>query len=76
MQVLGNKVLLRAIKKEDVLGRDEIDYYEVAHIGTGLDLYDGQIKVGDKVIYQHGVTVTIEGEDYKLVNEEELVAII
>ena len=77
MIVLGNRVLVRAVKKEDVLGRDEVDHYEVAYIGSGLDLYEGQVKVGDHVYYQHSTgKVTINEEELLVVPEDELIAII
>jgi len=77
MQVLGERVLLRAVKKEDVLGRDEVDHYEVAYIGSGMDLYEGQVKVGDRVYYQHSSgKVTIDDEELIVVEEEELIAIL
>lgn len=74
MQLLGERLLLKAVKKE-VLGIEEVDHYEVAYLGTKISK-GNPLKVGDTVHYQMGVRVNILGEDYQLVNEDEVIAIL
>jgi len=56
---------------------------KIVAIGTGKKTDDGKViplsvKVGDKVLYgkYSGTSITIDGEEYLIVREEEIVAII
>ena len=56
---------------------------KVVAVGKGKVLENGttqapEVKVGDKVLYgkYSGTSITIDGEEYLIVREEEIVAII
>jgi chaperonin GroES len=56
---------------------------KIVAIGTGKKTDDGKViplsvKVGDKVLYgkYSGTSITIDGEEYLIVREEEIVAIL
>jgi len=56
---------------------------KIVAIGTGKKTDDGKViplsvKVGDKVLYgkYSGTNITVDGEEYLIVREEEIVAII
>jgi len=56
---------------------------KIVAVGTGKKTDDGKViplsvKVGDKVLYgkYSGTNITIDGEEYLIVREEEIVAII
>ena len=56
---------------------------KIMAVGTGKKTEDGKViplsvKVGDKVLYgkYSGTNITIDGEEYLIVREEEIVAII
>lgn len=70
IEVLGDNVLVREVKGTDVLGREVSERMEVAFVGPDVK----SVKPGDSVFYQHGVTVRLHDEEYKLVKEEEIIA--
>lgn len=53
---------------------------EVIAVGPGRyddgELIPVQVKAGDKVLYNWGDELTIDGEDYVLVNEANILAVI
>ena len=73
MQVIGERLLLRAVMREGLLG-EEVDHHVVAHLGDGMA--DWPVKAGDKVFYQHGTKVSILGEEYVLVEADQVVAVL
>lgn len=72
IRVLGENLLAQAVKGKDFLGRENVDHYVVTHVG---DKVEG-LKAGDKVFFQHGVTITIHDEEYKYLQLSEVIAII
>jgi co-chaperonin GroES (HSP10) len=72
MKVLGKRVLYKALKTE-VLGIEQVDKYEVTHIGDEVT----KIKIGDEI--QPPVTaprLNLKGEEYYVIDEEEVIAIL
>lgn len=72
MRVLGEWALLKEIKGLDSFGMETTEAWEVAFVGKGIE----GVNVGDRVFFQHGVTVEIKGQQYRLVSAEELICII
>lgn len=74
MKTLGKKLLLTAKKSEttDIIKPTDIDYYEVAHVGSEVK----EVKVGDKVFYQHGAKININGQEYITLDEDDITAIL
>ena len=73
MQVLGQRVFIKAVTKPGLLGGEEVDYYEVAFIGKDCE----HVSVGDRVIPPlHAPSYEHEGVKYSVVDEEEVIAII
>ena len=89
---LGARVLVRELKKEgersvsgiiipETVGEDRGSKKgEVIAVGPGK--YDDgvlvpmHVKVGDKVLFQWGDKLTIDGEEYEMVAESSILAII
>src|SRR3989344_8803679 len=89
---LADRVLVRELKKEgersvsgiiipETVGEDRGSRKgEVIAIGPGK--YDDgvlvpmNVKVGDKVLFQWGDKLTIDGEEYEMVSESAILAII
>lgn len=95
MQVkpLGNRVLLRILKKEEVtksgiLLPDTVDKEkksegEIVAVGPGKLLENGtraviEVSVGQKVLVKSwgGDEVEIDGEDYKIFDAEDILAVL
>ena len=89
---LGDRVLVRELKKEgersvsgiiipETVGEDRgARKGEVIAVGAGK-FDDGilvpmQVRVGDNVLFQWGDKLTIDGEEYEMVNESAILAII
>lgn len=66
----------------DTVDRDKNDRGEVVAVGPGKMDEDGEkripvdVKVGDKVIFQWGDKIEYQGEDYYLVSESNISAVI
>ena len=89
---LGDRVLVREIKKEgehsvsgiiipETVGEDRgAKKGEVVAVGPGKfddgELAPMNVKVGDKVLFQWGDKLTIDGEEYEMVAESSILAII
>ncbi|MSU56411.1 MAG: co-chaperone GroES [Candidatus Taylorbacteria bacterium] len=89
---LADRVLVRELKKEgersvsgiiipETVGEDRgARKGEVIAVGPGK-FDDGvlvpmSVKVGDKVLFQWGDKLTIDGEEYEMVNESAILALI
>ena len=88
---LGDKVVLKAIKEEEksksgiILtgeAKEKPQQAEVIAVGPG-GIVDGeevkmQVKVGDTVIYSKysGTEVTLEDEDFIIVSQSDILAIV
>lgn len=89
---LGDRVLVREIKKEGGKTDSGIIIPETVSedrgakkgevVATGPGRYDDgkllpmNVKVGDKVLYQWGDKLTIDGEEYEMVSEGSVLAVI
>lgn len=92
VQPLGDRVLVKPMEAEEkskggiVLpdtAKEKPQQGEVVAVGAGRVLENGEIKplevkVGDKILYgkYSGTEVTIEGEEYLIVREDDILAII
>lgn len=88
---LGDKVVLKAIKEEEKTksgiiltgeAKEKPQQAEVVAVGPG-GIVDGeevkmQVKVGDTVIYSKysGTEVTLEDEDFIIVSQSDILAIV
>ncbi len=89
---LGDRVLVREIKNAgersvsgiiipETVGEDRGSKKgEVIAVGAGK-FDDGvlvpmSVKVGDKVLFQWGDKLTVDGEEYEMVNESAILAVI
>lgn len=74
MKVLNNRLLLKEVKvkQTDIIKPNEVDYYEVMFVGMNVK----EVKVGDKVFYQQGAKFNIKGEDYILIDEDDVIAVL
>ena len=88
---LGDKVVLKAIKEEEKTksgiiltgeAKEKPQQAEVIAVGPG-GIVDGeevkmQVKVGDTVIYSKysGTEVTLEDEDFIIVSQSDILAIV
>jgi len=70
MQAIGHHILLKNEKIINALGITEPTDYEVVSIGGDVT----KVKVGDKVFYQQGALLTILGQEYVDVDEENIIA--
>lgn len=88
---LGDKVVLKQLEAEETTksgivlpgqAQEKPQQAEVIAVGPG-GVVDGkevvmQVKTGDKVIYQKyaGTTVKLDGEEYIVVKQNDIVAIV
>jgi chaperonin GroES len=91
LKPLGDKVLVKAIEEEDTSAggivlpdsaKEKPQEGEIVAVGDGKVLDSGEraeipVNVGDIVIYSKygGTEVTIDGEDYLLMDEGSLLAV-
>lgn len=90
---LGNRVVLRLLKKEEVtksgivlpdtVDKDKKSEGEIVAIGPGKLLENGsiskmEVEVGQKVLVKSwgGDEVEVGGEDYKIFDAEDILAVI
>jgi chaperonin GroES len=89
---LADRIVVKAVNQESrtkggiVLpetAKEKPQEGEVAAVGTGKILENGQklpleVKVGDRVIYSKyaGTEVKIEGEEYLILSERDVLAIV
>lgn len=92
VQPLGDRVLVKPMEAEEktkggiVLpdtAKEKPQQGEVVAVGKGKLLDNGEVKplevkVGDKVLYGKyaGTEVTIDGEEYLIIREDDILAII
>lgn len=92
VQPLGDRVLIRPLEAEEKTkggiilpdtAKEKPQEGEVIAIGKGKVLESGkteplEVKVGDKVLYGRysGTEIKIDGEDYLIVRDEDILAII
>ncbi len=92
LQPLHDRVIVKPSEPEEVTkggiilpdtAKERPQQGEVIAVGTGKQTEDGktiplQVKVGDKVIYgkYSGTEVTIDGEEYLIMRESDIFAII
>lgn len=74
MRILNNRILLKAVEpeKSDIIKPYEVKHYEVAGVGPKVE----EVKVGDKVLYQQGAKVNILGEEYVLIEPDDLICVL
>lgn len=89
---LGDRVIVKALPQEDVTrggvylpdtAKEKPQQGEVVAVGNGKVLDNGtklamDVKVGDKVLYgkYSGTEIKIDGEDYLIVKESEILGIL
>ncbi len=89
---LGDRVIVKALPQEAMTkggvilpdtAKEKPQQGEVVAVGTGKVLENGtklpmEVKAGDKVLYgkYSGTEIKIDGEDYLIVKESELLGII
>lgn len=89
---LGDRVVIEALAKEEVTKsgivlpdtvKEKPQEGKVVAVGTGKTLDNGQkvaveVKVGDNVIFSKyaGTEVKVEGKDYLVISERDILAII
>lgn len=92
VQPLGDRVLVRELKKEGGQTESGIIIPETVSedrgakkgvvVAVGAGKYDDGklvpmgVKVGDKVLFQWGDKLTIDGEEYEMVSEGSILAVI
>ncbi|HEX67806.1 MAG TPA: co-chaperone GroES [bacterium] len=92
IEPLGDRVLVKPMEAEEktkggiVLpdtAKEKPQQGEVVAVGKGKTLENGEtkplaVKVGDKVLYGKyaGTEVTIDGEEYLIIREDDILAII
>ena len=89
---LHDKVLIKLIDAEEKTkggiiipetAKEKPQEGKVVEVGTGIILPDGSIKPldvkkGDKILFRKygGIEISVEGEDYLIVMEDEILAIV
>ncbi|MCF7874506.1 MAG: co-chaperone GroES [Candidatus Omnitrophica bacterium] len=89
---LGDRILIKPVEAEEKTSggivipdtaREKPQQAEVAAVGDGKKKADGSviplsIKEGDRVLYgkYSGTEITIEGQDYLIVKEEDILGIV
>ena len=92
IQPLGDRVLVKALESEEktkggiVLpdtAKEKPQQGKIVAVGSGKTLEDGtkkalEVKVGDKVLYgkYSGTEVRVEDEEYLILREEDILAIV
>jgi len=84
---LGDRVVLKSVKAEEKTAgglfipdsaQEKPQKAEVVAVGSGTDSVKMELKVGDTVIYSKfaGLEITIDGEDYLILQQSDILAII
>jgi chaperonin GroES len=92
LKPLGDKVILKIMEQEEKTSggillpdtaKEKPQKGEVLAVGTGVVLDSGQkipldVKVGDRVFFARysGTEVKIDGEEYLIVSERDILAVI
>ncbi len=73
MKLLGKRVALKAIEKEQlILTEAKPTNFEVAFVGDEVT----KVKVGDKVYQQFATQAAIKGDVFYLILEDDIIAIL
>lgn len=76
MKLLNRRILLSAVNVEAdgswSQPATKVDHYEVVEVAEGVT----QVKKGDKVMFFQGSTINIKGQEYRLVEEDDLTLIL
>jgi chaperonin GroES len=90
LKPLGDRVLIEPLAAEEVTksgiiipdsAKEERSEGKIVALGSGIvkgKKYEFSVKVGDKVLYgkYSGEEVKIEGKEYKIIKEEEILGIL
>lgn len=92
LKPLGDRVLVEPVPAEEITksgivlpetAKEKPAEGKVIALGTGKTMKDGkkmpfEVKVGDKVIYSKyaGDEIKIDGKEYKILKEEEILGIL
>lgn len=74
MKLLNKRILLKAVNRGEtaIITPDTIDHFEVYEVGDEVT----KVKKGDTVLYEQGDKFTVQGENYILTNESNMILII
>lgn len=88
LRPLGDRVIVRPLPKEETtkagiilpgtVGKESRQEGEIMAIGTGEKITKLNLSVGQKVVFSEygGSEIKIEGQEYKILNHDDLLAII
>ncbi len=88
LRPLGDRVIVKPLPKEETtkagiilpgtVGKESRQEGEIMAIGTGEKITKLNLSVGQKVVFSEygGSEIKIEGQEYKILNHDDLLAII
>ena len=88
LKPLGDRVVVKPVAKEEItssgiilpetVDKDQKAEGEIIAIGSGEKISKLGLQVGQKVVYSQygGSDVTIEKQDYKILSDDDLLAVI
>jgi chaperonin GroES len=88
LKPLGNRVIVKALPKEettkagiilpDTVNKESRMEGEIVSVGNGEKVSKLDLKPGQKVVFSEygGSEIKIEGQDYKILNHDDLLAIV
>lgn len=88
LRPLGDRVIVKPLPKEETtkagiilpgtVGKESRQEGEIMAIGTGEKITKLNLNVGQKVVFSEygGSEIKIEGQEYKILNHDDLLAII
>lgn len=88
LKPLGDRVVVKPLPKEamtasgiilpDTADKERKAEGEIVAVGSGEKILKLNLKVGQKVVYSQygGSDVTVDKEDYKILSEDDVLAII
>jgi chaperonin GroES len=88
LRPLGDRVIVKPLPKEETtkagiilpgtVGKESRQEGEIIAIGTGEKITKLNLSVGQKVVFSEygGSEIKIEGQEYKILNHDDLLAII
>ena len=88
LKPLGNRVIVKALPKEettkagiilpDTVNKESRMEGEIVSVGNGEKVSKLDLKPGQKVVFSEygGSEIKIEGQDYKILNHDDVIAII
>ncbi len=76
MKIIGKRIFLKPIKKEQVatsiIDPSDIDFYEVYGVGDEVT----KVKEGDHVLYEMGTKFNLAGMEGVLLEEKDIICIL